>query len=364
MSIIERIKEAKELLRNGGPAFCQVAITNQCNARCRFCSFPKVKKQDRVIIDPKEMEKSIDILYDRGVRYIQFTGGEPLLHPYILDMIAYSTKKDMISLIGTNGSLLTPKMIEGLKESGLKVAVISIDGTNAKVHEENRGIPNLCRRIFEANKQFKALGINSCASVTISRLIEDYPKLFPFLKSLGFNTMTFSYPLKELKSSYLGFSDSTLVDFRPEELVEIFQKLISLKKRYKFINPTAALKEVIHYWRRQKVRFPCFGGYKNFFLDWNLDVYRCPYFREKMSNIYDFKHAPLIRDGCNLCMMDCWFDPSVSQYFVISLADAISYMKKGDLIRAIKSILDPNNLISLKSFIEFQRSGGWVEVSS
>lgn len=359
MKIIKWAKEAREILRDGGPGFCQVAITNQCNARCKFCSFPNVEKKDRVSIGIKEMKESIDILYDRGIRYIQFTGGEALFHPHILDMIVYSAQKDMIPLLGTNGSLLTPKMIKGLKESGLKAIVISVDGTNIKVHEENRGIPNLCERIRKANEQFKALGINSCASVTISRLIEDYSKLFPFVKSLGFNTMTFSYPLKELKSSYLGFSDSPLIDFQLGELVEIFQKLIEFKKRYKFINPTAALEDVVRYWKGEKVRFPCFGGYKDFFLDWNLNVYRCPYFKEKMGSIYDFKHTPFIRDKCHLCMMDCWFDPSVSQYFVVSLADAISYIKKGNLMKALKSIFDPTNLISLKSFREFQRSGGW-----
>jgi hypothetical protein len=52
------------------------------------------------------------------------------------------------------------------------------------------------------------------ASVTASKLIDDYLKLPEFVAELGFRACTFSYALSTLASSYLSFSDSSLVNYR------------------------------------------------------------------------------------------------------------------------------------------------------
>jgi hypothetical protein len=69
-------------------------------------------------------------------------------------------------------------------------------------------------RSQHANKVFAELGIQTTASVTASKLIEDYDKLPAFLTELGFTSCTFSYPLTNLASSYLSFSDSSLVSYK------------------------------------------------------------------------------------------------------------------------------------------------------
>ena len=66
--------------------------------------------------------------------------------------------------------------------------------TRAK-HEKNCRLPDVCRKIQRANEVFTALGIQTTASVTASKLIDDYEKLPDFLRTLGFTSCTFSYPL-------------------------------------------------------------------------------------------------------------------------------------------------------------------------
>ena len=92
-------------------------------------------------------------------------------------------------------------------------------------HEKNRGLPDVCRKIQRANGLFHELGIQTTASVTASKLIEDYEKLPAFLAELGFTSCTFSYPLTNLASSYLSFSDSSLVRYPTEELIQVFEKI-------------------------------------------------------------------------------------------------------------------------------------------
>src|SRR5438552_7192609 len=85
------------LLRRGGPALCNVAVTNSCNATCDFCNFAngKVERKDLRWIDADQFEAALQILHDKGIRYVSFFGGEPLLHPRLCKMIAMSIAKGM-----------------------------------------------------------------------------------------------------------------------------------------------------------------------------------------------------------------------------------------------------------------------------
>src|SRR5437764_14072244 len=96
------------LLRRGGPAICNVAVTNSCNAKCDFCNFAqgKVRARDLRWIDAGQFDNALDILHKRNVRYFSFFGGEPLLHPRLADMIPLVQAKGMRAAAITNGWLL------------------------------------------------------------------------------------------------------------------------------------------------------------------------------------------------------------------------------------------------------------------
>ena len=236
---------------------------------------------------------------------------------------------------------------------------MSVDAHDAVKHERNRGLPDVCRKMKRANEVFAELGIQTTASITASKLIEDYAKLPDFLRSLGFKSCTFSYPLSSLASSYLSFSGSSLVSFTTEELIGLFEKIKTLKAGSGFpvINPTESLLEMQRHLRGEKERFGCLGGHKYFYLDWNLNLYRCHFWETPMCNIYEFDQSKLIRDGCTRCMIDCYRDPSVLQFVAISASDAWQAAKKGKLVTAAKHVFDGRNLTSLKAVWEDRK---WV----
>src|SRR6185503_15732318 len=118
-----------------------------------------------------------------------------------------------------------------LAADGLSSVIMSIDSHDVARHEKNRGLPDVCRKIKYANDVFAELRIQTTASVTASKLIDDYDKLPAFLQELGFRSCTFSYPLTSLASSYLSFSDSSLVNYRTEELIEVFERIKKMKAR-------------------------------------------------------------------------------------------------------------------------------------
>ncbi|MEW6160015.1 MAG: radical SAM protein [Verrucomicrobiota bacterium] len=353
-----------EVLEHGGPGYLQFAITNICNAKCDFCGFAvdRFDPKKRRSVTLQEARDVIDICVKNHIGYLLFVGGEPLVHRDLRAMVRYAAERGIHPMICTNGSLWTEENMRALANDGLSSVIMSIDSHDVRKHEKNRGLPDVCRKIQRANALFAELGIQTTASVTASKLIEDYDKLPAFLTELGFRSCTFSYPLTSLASSYLSFSDSNLVAYRTEELIEVFDKIKRMKQRsgYPVVNPTESLTEMQRHLRQEPEKFGCLGGHKYFYLDWNLNLYRCHFWETPMCSIYEFDTSKLIRDGCTRCMIDCYRDPSVLQFAAISASDAWQNLKRGKWSAAARNIFDRRNITSLKAVWEDRKWIGQV----
>src|SRR5581483_5048380 len=354
-AVVSKTWDMVRLVRRGGPAICNIAVTNSCNARCDFCNFAngKVPKDNLRWIDADRFDAALDILYRRGVRYLNIFGGEPLLHPKIMQMLAAGVERNMGPAMITNGWLLPAKLDE-LAETGLKNVYISIDSPILARHEENRGLKGLGRRIKSATSRMAKLGITPIAQVAMSRLISDYRELVPLLRELGFSAVTFSYTQRaRLGSSSLAWSaDSELVNFSDLELVKQFDGIEQLRQIFPVNNPRASIADMKRHLRREPERFVCYGGYKSFYMDWNYDVWRCDAWSEKMCSVWDFENTPLIRDGCTGCIADCYRDSSVMLHFAVSLGDAMDRLAEGRFLTALKSLASTRNLDSLTAVAE------------
>ncbi len=354
----------KEVLNHGGPGYLQFAITNICNADCGFCGFARSKfdPKARRSVTLQEARDVIDIAVKNHIGYLLFVGGEPMVHRDLRAMTRYAAERGIHPMICTNGGLWNEQNMRDLASDGMTSVIMSIDAHDITAHEKNRGLPDVCKKIKKANQFFHSVGIQTTASITASRLIEDYEKLPEFLETLEFKSCTFSYPLTSLASSYLSFSDSGLVNFNNAELIQLFEKIKQMKKHsgYPVVNPTESLDEMQRHLRGEKEKFGCLGGHKYFYLDWNLDLYRCHFWETPMCKVYDWDDSKLIRDGCTRCMIDCYRDPSVLQYVAISASDAYNNLKKGNVAAAAKNIFDSRNLTSLKAVWEDRKWIGGV----
>lgn len=339
---------------DGGPSTCQFAITSVCNASCGFCSFAvdKMPLDERHSVTIEQAKQAAEILYRNGVYFLIYVGGEPMAHPQLTEMIAHASSIGMAPMLVTNGSLLTPKRIDELADAGLVSVIISIDAAEAEKHEQNRGLKGVCDRIRQANSHFHRRKISTTASVTMSRLVEDYSQLPPFLKSLGFNSVTFSYPLTTLASSYLGYAESNLVDYTKEELIERFETVKALKRDFQVVNPTASIEDMQRHLRGEPEQFGCLGGWKLFYLDWHLQLWRCHNWDKPMCHITEFDGSQRLRDGCTACMIDCYRDSSVMQHVGVAVSDGVQAAAKGKFRTAWKHWFNRQNLVSLKAVWE------------
>jgi MoaA/NifB/PqqE/SkfB family radical SAM enzyme len=348
------LKEIFHLILQGGPGVCQFAITNACNARCHFCSFPQVPAAERVMPDVGRLFRGLAALKEAGISYIILTGGEPLLYPELMEVLARAQQLKIKTILCTNGSLLSPRRIQELQEVDLDTLIISMDAASGASHDEHRGLPGLTAHIQDLVPVMKQAGLQPVASVTLSRLVDDLGAMIRFLEKLGFRRVTFSYPINRLHSSYLGFANHYSVDFTPEELNRWFTQIKELKASspLTILNPSLALSELQRQVEGRPGRFPCLAGYKYFFVDWHLQVYRCHYLDQNLGPLEEVHRLPPIRDGCSACTIDCYRDPSVYQYLAVSVADTISAWRRGEWLKGLGTLLHPYNFLSLGALLE------------
>src|ERR1700727_360350 len=112
------------LVSTGHPYMAHIVPMRRCNLACTYCNeFDDVSEP--VPLD--EMLRRIDDLGRLGTSVITISGGEPLLHPDLDQIIARIRKTGAIAGMITNGYLLMPDRIERLNKAGLDHMQISID---------------------------------------------------------------------------------------------------------------------------------------------------------------------------------------------------------------------------------------------
>ncbi len=115
---------AKGLLSTQHPILAHVIPIRRCNLACKYCNeYDDFSKP----VPTEEMFRRIDRLASFGTTVITISGGEPLLHPELDDIIRRIRSHGMIAGMITNGYLLTSERIERLNHAGLEHLQISID---------------------------------------------------------------------------------------------------------------------------------------------------------------------------------------------------------------------------------------------
>jgi GTP 3',8-cyclase len=117
----------------------RVSLTDKCNLRCTYCMPAEgvdwISKAMHLTSD--ELKRVVGILCELGIEEIRLTGGEPLLHPEILEIVNVLNElptKPEISMT-TNATRLD-KLASELKSAGLKRLNISLDTLNSNTFQE------------------------------------------------------------------------------------------------------------------------------------------------------------------------------------------------------------------------------------
>jgi MoaA/NifB/PqqE/SkfB family radical SAM enzyme len=114
----------KALVSTKHPILVHIIPNRRCNLACTYCNeFDDFSNP--VPLD--EMKRRLDMLAEMGTSIITISGGEPLMHPEIDEVIRHIRRRGMIAGMITNGFLLDKRQIAKLNEAGLEHLQISID---------------------------------------------------------------------------------------------------------------------------------------------------------------------------------------------------------------------------------------------
>jgi MoaA/NifB/PqqE/SkfB family radical SAM enzyme len=115
---------ANAAIDSSRPLLAQIVITKRCNLSCSYCfEFDKTSRP----VDLATLKSRIDELKRLRTIFVTLNGGEPLLHPQIVELVQYISLLGMVPMINTNGWLITPELISKLNQAGLYGMQISCD---------------------------------------------------------------------------------------------------------------------------------------------------------------------------------------------------------------------------------------------
>ena len=307
------------------PILANYYVTYRCNATCSFCD---IWEQPSPMVDLADVEANLRDMRDLGVRIVDFTGGEPLLHSQLPDMLRLARDNGMATSVTTNG-LLYPKKADQLK--GLvDLLHFSIDAADPEMHNASRGV-KCFDKLMESIEVALELGEKPDLLFTVTNdNIDQMERIYD----------TISYPNNLVLILNPLFEYATLGDSLSEDVMTRMEAMAS--RPFTYLNPSflelrrtggndpenplcKAVSTCVVVSPFNELLLPCYHyGLEKIPLTGNLkEVWAS----ETVANHRKMEGR---HEVCRGCSINCYFEPSfavspTSRFFWKSLPSKISY---------------------------------------
>jgi len=225
------------------PNLVQIDLTNKCNNSCIgcWCNSPLLKEKK---ISGKEKEETlpynriirlIDELKKHGTKEIYLGGGgEPFMHPNIMDIVEYIKKKGLICHINTNFTLINENIAKKLVDLEVDHIAVSLWAGDSETYVKTH--PNQSKKIFyQMEKILKLIKKLKDEKKQEKPLI----KVYDVISSLNYKNMDKMTEFAYRTSDSVEFSVIDVVKGKTESLLlnekqrkELLKKSLIIKKKY------------------------------------------------------------------------------------------------------------------------------------
>jgi pyruvate-formate lyase-activating enzyme len=167
------------------PRFCFYYVTDLCDARCHYCHFGNTKANDgrRHFVEVNEVKQNLTSLHDMGVRFVDFTGGEPLLHPKIMLLLEMAKSLGFLTGLTTNGTLYQ-RYADTLR-SVVDYLEFSLDAADSQLHQRLREGTRF-ERVLENLELARSLGVRPTVNMTVSHdNVSEIPSVYRLTRRFG-----------------------------------------------------------------------------------------------------------------------------------------------------------------------------------
>jgi len=295
-------------------------ITNKCNLRCKMCdqwkTDPATFSQE---LPTEEWYSVIDSAARMHTRIVVISGGEPLLHPSIFQILGRIREKGMACHLCTNGTLINRSTIEKLKPSPPTSVTISLDSHRPEIHNELRGadcfntVVEGIRLLRKSIPNIK-IGINH---LVCRRNFRDIERMIPFAKRLGVDQIKFDPIHTNLQHRHKPletFGDLLFSKNDLPELRTLIRKTVLAASRARLhTNSSIFAKGIPHLYDGERPKWRCYAGYISCAIDPFGMVSPC----RDMDGLESVRNKPLekiwssfsfqeLRQRVNNCTSNCW----------------------------------------------------------
>jgi MoaA/NifB/PqqE/SkfB family radical SAM enzyme len=274
------------------PLSASLKLTENCQAKCVTCNYWQTRWDDSL-----NTEKAVDVinrLGDYGIRYLRFTGGEPLLRR---DLFQIMQRAEMARFrrvtLQTNG-LLLKKLSREINESPITKIAVSIDGLEAS-NDVIRGIKGYFRLAMEGIRLLKGKQVHVVATLN-GRSAGELEGLADEAKNAGAG---FAFNILDDRSYFLRHTSTSDLWPNKAEITSILRFLRDKLKR-----PAYELDYIFKYFSREMLdEPPCVLGFIELFVVSNGDVLAGCYVLKPVGNVLREDLAKLVgseryRDAC------------------------------------------------------------------
>jgi len=184
----------KSIRSKNVPNLMSYAITDECNADCRHCSFYsglETIKGD--VLTLSEAGRLIQDAQALGVSIINFSGGEPLMREDLPAILACVDKDLSTTIVFTNGWYLELRAKE-MKQAGLDSVYVSIDSTDPATHDAFRGKEGLFEAAVKGMESALSAGLStgiSCCLTPESFADGEFNRIVEFGRKIGIHEIIF-----------------------------------------------------------------------------------------------------------------------------------------------------------------------------
>jgi len=200
-------------------------FTNRCNLFCHHC-YSKADPNNEDSLSFEQVCTTIPSMIEAGVKFVIFSGGEPLIRKDIFDIAQKMKDAGIITYLSTNGMYINSKNAQQIVDTFNYIG-ISIDGTK-QIHNYFRGDPKSYDKAIEGIKHIQNCGGNAGIRFTLTKETkESFYEMFDLVESLGCNKLYISH----LVYSGRGL-DNLKIDISKEERREYVNYIINKAFEY------------------------------------------------------------------------------------------------------------------------------------
>jgi MoaA/NifB/PqqE/SkfB family radical SAM enzyme len=274
------------------PLAASLKLTENCQAKCVTCNYWETRWHDGL-----DTDKAVDIinrLGKFGIRYLRFTGGEPLLRRDLFQIMQTADMKKFERVTLQTNGLLLKKLHREINDSPISKVVVSIDGLEAS-NDAIRGIRGYFKLAMEGISLLKSKRVNIVATLN-GRSAGDLAGLADEAKKAGAG---FACNILDDRSYFLRHTSTS--DLWPAK-AEIATIMAFLRDKLK--RPAYELDYIYKYFSRENPEEPaCVLGFLEIFVVSNGDVLAGCYVLKPLGNVLRENLEELVsseryRDAC------------------------------------------------------------------